>query len=76
VSIWDVFFINPLINSLVILNNVLFSNYGLAIIVFTLLMRLVTMPLTLRQIHSTRAMTALQPKMQEIQKKYKDPKRR
>ena len=39
-------------------------------------MRLATMPLTLRQIHSTRAMTTLQPKMQEIQKKYKDPKRR
>ena len=75
-NIWDLAFVNPLINSLVILNNILFSNYGLAIIVFTLLMRLATMPLTLRQIHSTRAMTALQPKMQEIQKKYKDPKRR
>ena len=75
-NIWDVVFVNPLINSLVILNNILSSNYGLAIIVFTLLMRLATMPLTLRQIHSTRAMTTLQPKMQEIQKKYKDPKRR
>jgi YidC/Oxa1 family membrane protein insertase len=76
VSIWDVAFLNPLSNALIILNNVLFSNFGLAIIVFTLLMRLATMPLTLRQIHSTRAMTALQPKIQEIQKKYKDPKRR
>ena len=75
-NIWDVFFVNPLINSLVILNNILFSNFGLAIIVFTLLMRLATMPLTLRQIHSTRALSVLQPKMQEIQKKYKDPKRR
>jgi YidC/Oxa1 family membrane protein insertase len=75
-SIWDVFFLNPLINALIILNNILFSNFGLAIIVFTLLMRLATMPLTLRQIHSTRALTALQPKMQELQKKYKDPKRR
>jgi YidC/Oxa1 family membrane protein insertase len=76
VSAWDVVFLNPLSNALIILNNVLFSNFGLAIIVFTLLMRLATMPLTLRQIHSTRAMSALQPKMQEIQKKYKDPKRR
>jgi YidC/Oxa1 family membrane protein insertase len=76
VNIWDVAFLNPLSNALIILNNVLFGNFGLAIIVFTLLMRLATMPLTLRQIHSTRAMTTLQPKMQEIQKKYKDPKRR
>lgn len=75
-AVWDVFFVNPLINSLIILNNLLFNNFGLAIIVFTLLMRLATMPLTLRQIHSTRALTTLQPKMQEIQKKYKDPKRR
>jgi len=76
VNIWDIAFVNPLINALIILSNVLFSNFGLGIIVFTLLMRLATMPLTLRQIHSTRAMSMLQPKMQETQKKYKDPKRR
>jgi YidC/Oxa1 family membrane protein insertase len=76
VNIWDIAFVNPLINALIILSNVLFSNFGLGIIVFTLLMRLATMPLTLRQIHSTRAMSMLQPKMQELQKKYKDPKRR
>jgi len=75
-NIWDVAFVNPLINALIILSNLLFNNFGLAIIVFTLLMRLATMPLTLRQIHSTRAMSALQPKIQEMQKKYKDPKRR
>jgi YidC/Oxa1 family membrane protein insertase len=76
VNIWDIAFVNPLINALIILSNVLFSNFGLGIIVFTLLMRLATMPLTLRQIHSTRAMSMLQPKMQDLQKKYKDPKRR
>jgi len=76
VNAWDVVFVNPLINALIILSNLLASNFGLGIIVFTLLMRLATMPLTLRQIHSTRAMSTLQPKMQEIQKKYKDPKRR
>ena len=75
-NIWEIAFVNPLINALIILSNLLASNFGLGIIVFTLLMRLATMPLTLRQIHSTRAMSMLQPKMQEIQKKYKDPKRR
>ncbi|KKK82958.1 hypothetical protein LCGC14_2798180, partial [marine sediment metagenome] len=33
-------------------------------------------PFTMRQLHSTRAMQVIQPRMQEIQKKYKDPKRR
>jgi YidC/Oxa1 family membrane protein insertase len=39
-------------------------------------MRLLTMPLTARQIRSSRALSTLQPKIQELQKKYKDPKRR
>jgi YidC/Oxa1 family membrane protein insertase len=59
-----------------VLSRVLFDNFGLAIIAFTILMRLATLPLTLRQLHSSRRMTAIQPKMQELQKKYKDPKRR
>ena len=74
--LWDLLFVNPIANALVILNNIFLSNFGVAIIIFTILMRLLTMPLTLRQIRSSRALSALQPKMQELQKKYKDPKRR
>jgi len=76
VFLWDLLFVNPIANALVILNNIFLSNFGVAIIIFTILMRLLTMPLTLRQIRSSRALSALQPKMQELQKKYKDPKRR
>jgi YidC/Oxa1 family membrane protein insertase len=68
--------INPLINMLVLLNIVTFGNFGLAIILFTVILRVVTIPFTIRQLESTRAMQAAQPEMQEIQKKYKDPKRR
>ena len=73
---WDALFINPITNALIILNNLAFGNFGVAIILFTIIMRLVTMPLTLRQLRSSRAMTGLQPRMQELQKKYKDPRRR
>ncbi len=73
---WDTLFVNPIINALIIINNLAFGNFGVAIILFTIIMRLVTMPLTLRQLRSSRAMTALQPKMQELQTKYKDPRRR
>jgi YidC/Oxa1 family membrane protein insertase len=65
-----------MINLLVILNNVLFGSFGLAIIAFTIIIRVVTWPLTLRQLNSTRAMQSIQPRIQEIQKKYNDPKRR
>ncbi len=68
-------FINPLINALILLNTVT-GNFGLSIILFTILLRIVTIPFTIRQLESTRAMQAAQPEMQEIQKKYKDPKRR
>jgi YidC/Oxa1 family membrane protein insertase len=73
---WDTFFITPLINALVFLSILTLGNFGLAIILFTLLLRVATIPFTIRQLESTRAMQAAQPQMQEIQKKYKDPKRR
>ena len=73
---WDTFFITPLINALVFLDILVFGQFGLAIILFTLLLRLATIPFTIRQLESTRAMQAAQPQMQEVQKKYKDPKRR
>jgi YidC/Oxa1 family membrane protein insertase len=76
VGIWDTFFINPMINGLIVLEQILFDSFGLAIIVFTVLVRLATLPLTLRQVRASRKMQAVTPQVQEIQKKYKDPKRR
>lgn len=49
-------------------------SFGFAIIVFTLLIKLVTAPLNAKQIKSSRAMQEMQPKLQELQKKYKDNK--
>jgi len=43
---------------------------GLAIIAFTVLLRLALYPLTLRQTKSMEEMKLLQPKMQELQEKY------
>lgn len=73
---WNEVFINPLINVLMLLNIITFGSFGLTIILFTLLLRLVTLPLTIRQLQSTKAMQSIQPRMAELNKKYKDPKRR
>ncbi|GMV84395.1 MAG: hypothetical protein AMXMBFR80_02530 [Dehalococcoidia bacterium] len=75
-EIFTLILLNPMVNLLVLLNNVLFDSFGLAIIAFTILIRVVTFPLTLRQLHATRSMQGIQPKIQEINKKYSDPKRR
>jgi len=59
-----------MLNGLVVLYTVLFSNMGLAIIVLTALIRFVTLPLTLKQLKQMRAMSSLQPKLKEIQDRY------
>ena len=48
-----------------------FANYGLAIILLTLVIKLVLYPLTLKQVKGMKAMQELQPKMKELQEKYK-----
>ena len=48
-----------------------FPNYGLAIVLMTVIIKIILFPLTKKQIESTRAMMAIQPKMKEIQEKYK-----
>ena len=70
-DIWNQGILRPMINSLVFLYAVLFSNMGLSIIAFTIVIRVLTTPLTLRQIRQMRAMSALQPKMQKLRDKYK-----
>jgi len=53
-----------------------FSQMGLAIILFTILVRLATLPLTLKQVRQMRAMSTLQPKMQEIKDRYANDRAR
>jgi len=47
-------------------------SYGIAIILFTLLVKLVLFPLTVTQMRSMRAVQELQPKVKAIQERYKD----
>ena len=69
--------VDPSTNAVVAIAQVFGSNLGIAIIIFTLVMKLITWPLTASQFKQSRAMQAIQPQMQELQKKYKgkDPKK-
>ena len=50
------------------------ESYGFPIILLTILIKLVTYPLTVKQVKSMKAMQEIQPKMKKIQEKYKsDP---
>ena len=70
-DIWNLVIIQPMINGLVLLYSWTFSNFGLAIVAFTMLVRLAMVPLTVKQSRQIKAMSQLQPLMKEIQERHK-----
>ena len=75
-QIWGTVIVQPMINSLIFLYSVAFSNFGIAIAIFTIAIRGVMMPLTVKQSKQMKAMSALQPKIKGIQSKYSNDKKR
>lgn len=72
VNIFNKILYFPLFNALIwIYNNITFSDLGIAIIVLTVLIRLVLYPLSRKAIRSQKAINELQPKIKEIQRQYK-----
>ena len=59
----------PILNGLLLLYRV-FGDFGLAIIVMTIIIKLILFPLTLQQLKSMKATQALQPQMAELRKRY------
>ena len=68
--LWNEVIIRPMLNTLMVLYVLCFSQMGVAIIVFTALVRILTIPLTVRQVRQMRAMTGLQPRVREIQQRH------
>src|SRR5919198_3799585 len=54
----------------------LIPNYGMAIILLTVAIRVLLLPLGLKQIRSMQAMQALQPQIKALQQKYKGNKQK
>lgn len=50
------------------------GDYGLAIILLTLSVRLITLPLSMKQMASSKAMQKIAPEQKRLQEKYKDDK--
>jgi YidC/Oxa1 family membrane protein insertase len=57
-----------------IYNTIGFHNYGLSLIMFTVLIKCALLPLTVKQIKSTQQMQELQPELERLQKRYKNDK--
>jgi len=67
---WDVIYL-PLFNLLVLAYRLLFNDFALAIIVFTVAIRTVLAPLFAAQIRQQKEMQRMQPLIREVQRKHK-----
>lgn len=69
-GIWNEYIVYPLSWFITKVASVLGGSYGLSIIVVTIIIRLVILPLMIKQTKSSKAMQALQPEMQKLKEKY------
>ena len=69
-ALWNNFIMGPMINTLVLMYALFFENFGMSILVFTVIIRVLTFPLTIKQIRMTKKMSEIQPLAMEIRQKY------
>lgn len=69
-GIWNEFFVYPLSQLITFFAKLFGNNYGLAIVVTTLIIRFALLPLMIKQTKSTKAMQLLQPEMAKLKEKY------
>ena len=72
-SIFNEIIYRPIFNILVLITNLVpWQDFGLAIIVLTVLIRLLFMPFSIKALRSQKMLNQLQPKIKEIQEKFKN----
>lgn len=69
-GIWNTIFVYPLSWVITKIAELLGNSYGLSIILVTVVIRLCILPLSIKQIKSSKAMQDIQPKLKELQNKY------
>src|SRR5690625_830762 len=69
-GIWNKYLVYPTSLLITYFAELFNSNYGLAIIVVTIMVRLVLLPLNVKQLKSSKAMQDIQPELKKIQAKY------
>lgn len=67
---WAEWFVYPMSWLITYFAELFNGNYGLSIVIVTIIVRLVLLPLNVKQLKSSKAMQDIQPELKEIQKKY------
>lgn len=73
-QLWHLLLYQPLVNALIFLYQLLFQNFGLAVIVLTVLIRGVLTPLTLPAMKAAKKMKELAPELEGLKKKHSKDK--
>jgi len=77
INIFNTLLYKPLFNALVLLYQYIpGQDFGVAIIILTILIRIVFYPLMVKSIQAQKILSEVQPKIQEIQQKFKNDKER
>jgi len=75
VNIFDILIVQPIFNLLIGLYSIIpGGDFGISLIIFTILVRFALYPLVKRQLHQTQAIKKLQPELARIKKKTKGNK--
>ena len=69
-TLWTSVFVKPLAWVIVNIGKLLWNNYGLAIIITTILIKLVLFPITMKSLKQSESIQKAQPKLNKIEKKY------
>lgn len=67
---WNQYFIYPLSWLITYFANLTGENFGLGIIIVTVIIRLILLPLNIKQLRSSKAMQEVQPELKALQQKY------
>lgn len=74
-NIFDILIVQPIFNLLLSLYAIIpGGDFGIAVIIFTILLRFALYPLVKRQLHQVKAMRKLQPELEQIKKRTKGNK--
>jgi YidC/Oxa1 family membrane protein insertase len=69
-GLWNKYIVFPLSQLITYVAELTGDNYGIAIVLVTLIIRLAILPLMIKQTKSSKAMQAIQPEMQKLKEKY------
>ncbi|PJC28165.1 hypothetical protein CO054_01625 [Candidatus Shapirobacteria bacterium CG_4_9_14_0_2_um_filter_39_11] len=73
-QLWNLLLYHPLVNALIFLYQILFHNFGLAIIVLTAVIRAILIPLTIPSMRAANKMRELAPELERLKRKHVNDK--